>query len=91
MHFAWNFAGAAIFGTTISGKDAPAGLLESTITGPHALSGGTFGPEGSVFTVLVGAAIMVAFLVHAARHGRIVPLLRTKRALPVVPADTVAP
>ncbi|MBO0843505.1 MAG: CPBP family intramembrane metalloprotease [Nocardioides sp.] len=91
MHFAWNFAGSAIFGTTISGKDAPAGLLESTTTGPHALGGGAFGPEGSVFTVLVGAGIMVAFLTYAARHGRIVPLRRAKRSLPVVAADTVAP
>lgn len=90
IHFAWNFAGGALLSTAVSGKEAPAGLLESTLSGPVALSGGGFGPEGSLFTVLAGAVIMVGFLRYAARHDRIVPLRRAERDTAVGMTDTLA-
>lgn len=48
IHFAWNFTQEGIFGTT----DAQA-LLEANLSGPTWLSGGNYGPEASVVTVLL--------------------------------------
>ncbi len=47
MHIGWNFFQGPVFGFGASGHQMP-GLLELHITGPDYLSGGAFGPEGSI-------------------------------------------
>ncbi|MBW8483935.1 CPBP family intramembrane glutamic endopeptidase [Actinomadura parmotrematis] len=86
LHFAWNFAGGGIFGTTVSGKDAPDGLLNSTTSGPTLLGGGEFGPEASLYAVGFGAALMVAFLWLARRRGTIVHRRGRRTAEPAAAA-----
>ncbi|MGW6131428.1 CPBP family intramembrane glutamic endopeptidase [Cellulomonas sp. NPDC055163] len=76
LHFGWNAAAAGIFGTEVSGNDTPQGLLEGVTSGPVLLSGGAFGPEGSLFAVLAGAVLAVGFLRVAHLRGRIVPARR---------------
>ncbi|MBB2923001.1 CPBP family intramembrane glutamic endopeptidase [Cellulomonas cellasea] len=83
LHAGWNVAAAGIFGTEVSGSDAPQGLLEGVTSGPVLLSGGAFGPEGSLFAVLAGAALTVVFLRLAHRRGRIVPARRRADRAPV--------
>ncbi|MFI6817725.1 lysostaphin resistance A-like protein [Nonomuraea sp. NPDC050328] len=74
LHFAWNFTQAGIFGVTISGSDVPPeGLLNVTLSGPTALTGGTFGPEASLFALLVCLVPTLLLLRRAARTGRIRP------------------
>ena len=80
LHFAWNFAGGGIFGTEVSGKDAPDGLLNGVTSGPALLSGGEFGPEASLYSVGAGAVLTIVFVWLARRRGTIVPLRRTTRA-----------
>jgi len=74
IHFGWNFAVAGIFGTVVSGSATPPGLLHGVTSGPVLLSGGEFGPEGSVFAVLAGLALTAVFLRLAHRRGRLVPM-----------------
>ncbi len=63
LHLAWNWAQAGIFGVTVSGSDLSSlGLFESTMSGPAVLTGGGFGPEASVFAILVCAVPTVLFL-----------------------------
>lgn len=72
LHFAWNFTHAGLFGIAVSGSDdVPNGLLRTTLSGPSVLTGGTFGPEASVFALLVCAAATVVLLRRASRAGRI--------------------
>lgn len=73
LHFGWNFTAAGIFGAEVSGNGAPEGLLNGVTSGPTLLSGGAFGPEGSLYTVVTGAALTVVFLWLAHRRGRVVP------------------
>ncbi|WNV87701.1 type II CAAX endopeptidase family protein [Umezawaea sp. Da 62-37] len=74
LHFAWNFTHAGLFGIIVSGSDeAPHGLLKATLSGPSALTGGTFGPEASLVALLVCAVPTVLLLRRAARTGRILP------------------
>jgi uncharacterized protein len=80
LHFGWNFAEGAIFGTDISGKSAPEGLLRAVLSGPTPLSGGKFGPEASVYTLVAGVLVTIVFMWLARRRGRIMPLRRTEEA-----------
>ena len=72
MHFAANAAQAGVFGLPVSGR-AAAGLLDSELSGPVLISGGEFGLEASVVTVVAAAALSVVFFTVAARRNRIVP------------------
>lgn len=72
LHLGWNFALSGIFGVTVSGnEDMPAGLFHGVLSGPAAVTGGGFGPEASVFAILVCTVPMVMFLRSAKRGGRL--------------------
>ncbi|RDI24752.1 CPBP family intramembrane glutamic endopeptidase [Lentzea flaviverrucosa] len=73
VHFAWNFAQGGIFSTSVSGQDAPQGLLDGVTSGPALVTGGAFGPEASVYSVLAGLVVTAAFLWLAKRRGNIMP------------------
>ncbi|KOT40703.1 CAAX protease [Streptomyces caelestis] len=78
VHFGWNFAAGGVFSTVVSGNDTEQGLLDSTTSGNEWITGGDFGPEGSVYSVLFGVLLTIAFLWLAHRRGRLVP--RRRRA-----------
>ncbi|TDD57722.1 CPBP family intramembrane metalloprotease [Kribbella antibiotica] len=83
MHFAWNYAEGGIFGTQISGKAAPEGLLDGVLSGPAALTGGEFGPEASVYSVAAGLIVTIAFIWLAKRRGQLLaPRRRTATLVP---------
>ncbi|GAB3904299.1 CPBP family intramembrane glutamic endopeptidase [Microbispora bryophytorum] len=71
LHLGWNVAEGGIFGTTVSGTaGGPASLLQASISGPPALTGGAFGPEASVIAILLCIVPTVLFLILAKRRGR---------------------
>ena len=73
LHLGWNFAELGLFGTTVSGSDGAAGgLLRGAAHGPAIISGGEFGPEASIFSILVCVTAAVLLLRSARRSGRIV-------------------
>ncbi|WP_030144695.1 CPBP family intramembrane glutamic endopeptidase [Glycomyces sp. NRRL B-16210] len=80
VHFGWNFAASAIFSTEVSGNGTPKGLLDAATSGNPLVSGGDFGPEGSLYAIGFGILLMLGFLWLAKRRGRIVPLRRAARA-----------
>ncbi|MEV4565486.1 CPBP family intramembrane glutamic endopeptidase [Nonomuraea sp. NPDC049419] len=74
LHFAWNFTQGGIFGVTVSGSGVQSGgLLNVTLSGPSALTGGAFGPEASLFALLICMVPTILLLRRAARTGRIRP------------------
>ena len=87
VHFGWNFAAGGLFGTDVSGQNAPTGLLDGVTSGSVALSGGGFGPEGSVSALLAGVVLTALFMRLARRRGHVVP--RRRRAAPADPAATL--
>jgi len=62
LHWAWNFAQGNIFGFAVSGGDAGSSLLIPEVAGPEWLTGGAFGAEASVISVVVGAALSAWFI-----------------------------
>lgn len=59
IHFGWNWAQGALLGFDVSGFDQAGWLLPELLAKPQWLTGGAFGPEASVFAVLVDAVAVV--------------------------------
>jgi membrane protease YdiL (CAAX protease family) len=70
LHAAWNFTQGPLLGIAVSGI-AVDGLLKSTLTGPPMLSGGEFGAEASIFTLVICVSVAVFFARRAWASGRI--------------------
>nr|WP_315243068.1 type II CAAX endopeptidase family protein [uncultured Flavobacterium sp.] len=66
LHFAWNFTQSGIFGAITSGNEKTNSLLESKIQGAEYITGGEFGPEGSIQAIAfcVVATIVFLILIH---------------------------
>ncbi|MEU9204411.1 CPBP family intramembrane glutamic endopeptidase [Streptomyces sp. NPDC048332] len=88
VHFGWNFAASGIFSTEVSGNDTQQGLLDAATSGPQLITGGAFGPEGSVYSVVFGAVLAAVFMWLAHRRGHVVP--RRRRAVRSEAATTVS-
>lgn len=73
LHFGWNFAAAGIFSSEVSGNAATSGLLQTSTSGSTLVTGGSFGPEGSLYSVVFCVLVTLAFLWLARRRGQIVP------------------
>jgi membrane protease YdiL (CAAX protease family) len=69
MHFAWNYLFDAVFSIPVSGHPAH-GWIQVAASGPAWLSGGGYGVEGSIVTVLAWGIAAVALLRIARRNGQ---------------------
>jgi membrane protease YdiL (CAAX protease family) len=71
-HMAWNFTEAYVFGAGVSGSDFGASLFQVRARpGVDAIwSGGNFGPEASVVTLVFGLLVSAALIVLAKRRKR---------------------
>jgi len=72
LHLAWNFAQGYFFGAVVSGNDLGGSIAVSTARpGAEAwLTGGTFGPEASVFALLLVSSVTAGALSLARKTGR---------------------
>jgi membrane protease YdiL (CAAX protease family) len=59
IHFGWNWMQGSVLGFDVSGIGQAGWLSPELLDKPQWLSGGTFGPEASVFAVLVDVASIV--------------------------------
>jgi membrane protease YdiL (CAAX protease family) len=71
VHWAWNLFEGPVWGSAVSGNGLTA-LAEARFRGPELLTGGAFGPEAGLPTVVLGGALGIVFLVLAVRRGQII-------------------
>lgn len=69
MHIGWNFFQHTVFGFGASGHATGETLITHRLRGPEWLSGGAFGPEGSVLVLPVLAVALVVMRAWARRTG----------------------
>lgn len=79
LHFGWNLAASAIFSTEVSGNDTAQGLLDAETRGPTLLTGGVFGPEASLYSLVFTVLAAVVLLWVARSRGHLVPRRRADR------------
>jgi uncharacterized protein len=73
FHVAWNYTQSAIFSSIVSGNEAAEGLIRSTVNGPEFLTGGNFGVESSVLSLILCTTTGIVMVVMAVKRGKIVP------------------
>ena len=71
LHAAWNFTQGPLLGIPVSGLQID-GLLDATASGPAWLSGGPFGAEASVLTIVLCVGVAAWFTKKAIADGKIV-------------------
>ena len=59
MHWSWNFVQGTVFGCPVSGEDSGYSIIRSSTSGPELFTGGAFGPEASVITMVLGIALSI--------------------------------
>jgi uncharacterized protein len=65
IHFAWNFTQNGIFGAVTSGNEKTNSLFTTNITGHEIITGGEFGPEGSIQALafcFIATIVIIRFL-----------------------------
>lgn len=67
IHFGWNFLYDGFFAVPLSGHEAR-GWLQASLPGPEWLTGGAYGVEASVLTLLVWTVATVLMLRQRPRH-----------------------
>lgn len=72
IHFAWNFLSDAVFSLPTSGHTAE-GLLQGQLSGPQWLSGGAYGIEASLVTLVAISAAAIWLFIVANRRSQGIP------------------
>jgi len=70
LHFAWNFVSSGVLSLPTSGNPAR-GLLQGSLSGPEWLTGGAYGVEGSLVTLVLFAGASALLLRRAAGAGHL--------------------
>ena len=71
FHTAWNFLQGAVFGVAVSGNGVPTdSLFKPLIQGNQWLTGGAFGIEASMISVVLGLGLGISFIVRAVQQKR---------------------
>jgi membrane protease YdiL (CAAX protease family) len=72
LHAGWNFTLGHVFSIAVSGHPRTPGLLVGTLDGPAWLTGGAYGLEASLLTLLALTAVGAGFLRRAAARRHLV-------------------
>lgn len=62
IHWAWNFTQGNVFGLEVSGGETEESIMNATLTGPDIITGGSFGPEASIITAILGILLSCLFI-----------------------------
>jgi membrane protease YdiL (CAAX protease family) len=77
IHFAWNFMQSGIFGAITSGNEKTSSLLTTKLTGKLFITGGEFGPEGTI-QALIFCVLASIVLLKWSKHKLIHPFWKKK-------------
>jgi membrane protease YdiL (CAAX protease family) len=69
-HTSWNWALENIFGLKVSGSEGIVSIFKFSTQGPNYITGGDFGPEGSILTSFVLIGGMIFILIFEARKNK---------------------
>ena len=67
IHWAWNYTQGSIFGLAVSGNSTGSHVLTTLVDGPDIITGGAFGPEASIITVIFGLIVTFVLLGNCRR------------------------
>ena len=59
IHWSWNFVQGTVAGCPVSGGAPDYSILQSVTSGPELFTGGLFGPEASIITMIAGLTLCI--------------------------------
>ena len=59
IHWSWNFVQGTVTGCPVSGGAPDYSILQAVTNGPELFTGGLFGPEASIITMIAGLALCI--------------------------------
>jgi len=71
FHAGWNWAQASL-GVAVSGMEELPNFIESRLEGPELITGGAFGPENSIITVVLVLVLSGVFYYLTLRRGNVI-------------------
>lgn len=71
VHFAWNFTLGGVWGAPVSGLQLEKSLITSTLQGNELVTGGAFGPEGSIQATAFCLLATSLFFIPCLRSGKV--------------------
>lgn len=80
IHFAWNVVQGPVMGVVVSGTGGAPSLLITDSRSPDLISGGSFGAEASLLTVLMMLGVAVVVAVLLVRRRAVVAPMWVRRA-----------
>lgn len=80
-HWMWNFFEGPVFGTHVSGADFGQSLVKATVSGPPLFTGGGFGPEGNIISLVLGTVSGVIILYIAGKRKKLISLADAQKHL----------
>jgi uncharacterized protein len=88
LHFAWNASMGIVFGLPVSGITDFSSVVQTRVSGPLWLTGGYYGPEAALFTVVaitVGIVVLVRLTRDYAWHYTYTPVVAGGYAMDAPP------
>ena len=81
LHMLWNYVQSAVFSGVVSGGVMLPGLFKTKVEGPDFVTGGSFGMEESLGTLVfcTGAGVVMLFI--AIRRGHLLPAPWSRKGL----------
>jgi len=71
VHFAWNFTLGGVWGAPVSGMLLEKSLITSALKGNELVTGGAFGPEGSIQATVFCLLATSLFFINCLRTGKV--------------------
>ncbi|MGM9747392.1 MAG: lysostaphin resistance A-like protein [Candidatus Cryptobacteroides sp.] len=62
IHWTWNFTQGNVCGFPVSGISDGESIFTAIVSGPELITGGAFGPEASIISVILGTLLSVMFI-----------------------------
>ena len=72
IHFSWNFVQSGIFGAITSGNEKTSSLFSTKISGAEFITGGAFGPEGTIQATLFWLLVSIVFMVLITKQKKLI-------------------
>lgn len=72
IHFSWNFVQSGIFGAITSGNEKSNSLFNTQISGSELITGGDFGPEGTIQATLLWLIVAILILALITKQNKLI-------------------
>jgi len=72
IHFSWNFVQSGIFGAITSGNEQTSSLFNTHISGAELITGGAFGPEGTIQAMLFWLLVSIVLMVLITKQNKLI-------------------